>query len=736
MVGDRKNIIARLFRDIYYRLFIDDAVGTPSSGMSLKRSLFYALLLSALYLSFEWIFSDGLFDNSTTEKALQAAGSFGQTFFNRSDLDEEPVTVMFFSEEATKVSNMGWPLKFAFIQNAFESVLESGGIGPRSVFLDISIRTADHDREGFCGFLDYLADYSGTNVKEIEVKPDLTLIEYIKNSYGDSWHSDCLNIELMVESILFETLEEKKKLELKGDPIKKDKKYCEDKRFLFLDQFADLCTADKEDQGTVPIYFGASLEFLNAKHCYQQYRKGESCLIDESIVERYRNDVRKGANWQTNYYIDLIREWPALALLDLYVDLVPIQVLADQGKGMHIFVGENNIQSPAYRMVCDQDENKQKLTACSGDYLQDNRSISWKHNNLYLSWLLRNDPRLVASSRADNEYVKSDIVNAGNESEVDFANRYWNRPPEQYWNQSSICKPSSYGSLYRNLIVKDKEPPTHGELSFDICPPFLQIDFQSLLTGAIDYELMSNAVADSHVIIAVNIKRFDDVVESPLHGSLLGAFSHATAIENLSNNKLLKTVNTSFDQSVSFSKGIILILVKYVLVFMVIALLLYNPTPLERFVEKVKSASLPLGFLLALALVIGSVMMYLSGWIGYERVFDGILSTVLILGVTYLLIASIVGNFSLTGLSRFQPLVDAAWGLGILASHIMIIAALMVLFFLGAAGWVYFSDSSPPAVLESFYGILPFYLMVAREDMAKSFALIMGEEKIAEILMD
>ncbi len=679
-----------------------------TKGMRWRIAIVYALLMTALYFAFEFLFVEDYTDNPLTEKIVQASFSVGSVVKNKfiKPSDSEPVTVMLFSEQSTMVSNFGWPLDFGVFEWALYSILypDPESAKAKSIFVDVSIRSGKHDPSGFCSLLDFLEE----NITSQQHTDFLSNVRdaYAAGNKNISWDKNCLDKHRYLTAFL------------------------EDKSNLT--EF--LSKTDKQLVGNgkykIPIYFGASLEYLDAKKCVERYlRGGEACRNHAALRERY-SEAGGEFGWQINYFLDTVSEWPATALLDLFTELVPIQVLENNGKGMHVFVGDNNHRSPAYRMLCDSAKNN--YSACGGfsaeanDYA-DGEGFNWARDNLYLIWALRHDPRLL-----------------GNQSGIG----------EDYWAQDSHCQKESNADQLKSLLIKDREAPSFEELGFPTCPPFLHIDLHSYFSNKLQPATFASAVEGSHVVVAINMKRFDDIVHSPMHGRMPGAFSHAVAIENMSSNRFYKSVNTSFEASASYKLGVSLVLIKYVLIFIVIALFLKRPHWLEATLLWFQKGDRYFALMMVLGLAAIFLFLWMSGWFFYgdaENLVAGVinwaLSLFLFCFLVYLLLAALAGLRIHKLLKNkkwrkiFKPgknglIRQASVGVGLIGRHIFVLALILFILAGVAVVWVPVLSVSPPALVEAFYGIVPYYLMVARDDIAEGFALIMGDVRIADLLMD
>ncbi len=603
-----------------------------NSAASLRKwpAFCYAVLLTAIFLVFEQLDFFESADSASNEKLIQ---SLIATF---ADAPENKVpAILLFSDNATKLDLYGWPIRMDELWELIKDVYDSNA---KSIFVDIAIRSADHDRKGFCELIGNMAGLPVNNGIDGFVKtlPDNCL--------------DRNQIEDFIGHLILSN----------NSPIR------------ILSEINN-----KEPQ----IIFAAPLQYLNKRNAYYNC---DDCEDEHSIRDEFEQ---------------AIRDWPGVAYLDQVSILAPMNIATDGGRSARLWVDKAHHPSPAYIMACLQ------AGYSDSDCKQLNDSLD--EETSYLMW------------------------RAGTDSDELLRKVYQQYPDCQSDGGST--------SRFEQLVYRHISPVVaKPEYKLYRCPFYPTIDLASYITGRLTFETLENAVEGRSVIIGTDMRRFNDSIVSPVHGQLPGVFTHATSFDNLVNNKVFRAAGDFDDQSRRLA--IVLDIAKYLLFCAVVWLfLVYKPvffggidksrTPLT-YISLILLAAFTLFFIQAMSFEQGTALQRMGIILFYGFV------------VCVLLVAffeKITCYFELNKKGeRFvkKHIKPRRKGLYLLAPHIVVVAVLFLLLTLLGVLVSQFGQIAPPDVLSVFYYLLPLYMMAAREDITMGFAMLLGEQRIAELLLD
>ena len=287
----------------------------------IRNSLFHALIVTLFFFVVDQSKFFGSQVSTSNERLVQTALSWVLP----QPSDKAVPALVLISEEAVAPSALGWPLPMEALSDLIDDLYFSGA---SAIFIDLIIRSANHDPAGFCYLIESLEQMQPAQV-------DASVLAL------SGWDDQCLTDHNTLASLTRSLLARRGRAPLFSN-----------RQGSWLQR---------------PIIFGASLDYLNARTNYYRCQGSSSALASLVSCDNESAEYRRA-----------IGDWPGLAYLDMVALLAPVSILGDGDRSARLLVDSAGHMSPAHIMSCVAQDKSDRQCA---EILDDNRLKSH-----YLVW--------------------------------------------------------------------------------------------------------------------------------------------------------------------------------------------------------------------------------------------------------------------------------------------------------------------------------------------------------------
>lgn len=429
---------------------------------------------------------------------------------------QEKLAVMLYTDQVAQLPprGMGWPMDFNEFGDMLSDVRDANAQG---IFIDIVFRSVEHDRDGFCEFFGTISDITGLSNQNHQNFDDCLEItdQLIGMVAGSKTVSNGIQSEW-------------RKREAKFGLIKLEKK--------------------------IPVIFGASREYLDARQDYFNC-KNESALC---LLPGQKVNVFKA-------FQKAIKAWPVTALLDQVAILAPISIGAENGRSVHLSVGEKEHLSPAWLIAREITKPK----PVQDDYIFLTEDIP-EGENLYVKW--------------------GGVVSEKQGKAI---------PLETF----NVCvqRGQLLGRMVKLITAQTFPTPSLRDELITRCPYHLTINMYDYFnvvqkeqlsgqsnkeqTEKFDFQTLKKLLSDRFVMVGLAMQRFSDYTDSPVHGRIAGIYAHAMAVDNLLHYKQNYYKTDPQVTENSFGPYRVLLLIQYVFTFGLALLMLTKINDIKKAVD-------------------------------------------------------------------------------------------------------------------------------------------------------
>jgi len=423
---------------------------------------------------------------------------------------QKKLAVMLYTDQAAQLPprGMGWPMDFIEFGDMMSDIRD---VNAQGIFIDIVFRSVEHDPDGFCEFYETISDITGL-------------------SYRDHQHFDnCLEITGQLIGAVAEPGPGSNGIQ--SEWLKREAKLEESK---------------------FPVIVGASRDYLDARQDYFNcLDKSAPCLLPGQKVNVFKA------------FQKAIKAWPVTALLDQVAILAPISIGAENGRSVHLSVGEKEHLSPAWLIA--REITKQK----PDDYTFLTEDVP-EGENLYVKW--------------------GGIVSEMQDEAI---------PLETFNN--CVQRGQLLGRMFKLITAQTFPTPSLRGQLIARCPYHLTINMYDYFnvvqkaqlpvqsneeqTKKFDFQTLKRLLSGRFVMIGLAMQRFSDYTDSPVHGRIAGIYTHAMAVDNLLYYKKNYYKTDPQVTETSFGPYRVLLLIQYVFTFGLALLTLTKINDIKKAVD-------------------------------------------------------------------------------------------------------------------------------------------------------
>lgn len=328
-----------------------DRASGQAPSRKVQHAALTALLLTLLFFTFEQTGLFQAYDSSANDQSFQDlhAGLFTlkRLFSDIPDVDTSVPLVILFSDNATALDQYGWPLRMVDLLELLEELKDAEAA---AVYVDIVIRSADHDPVGFCHLINQLDRFNGGS-ELVQKVPAV--------SASGALSGQCL------------------------DNLKDLKHYAEHKAADPSDKW-HYYGRDGSGGSSTRMIFAAPLDYLRARDGYYKARR-EAAGCTPANAKKC-SDARQKKSDRLHTFQREIDQWPGVAYLDQVSLLAPLAISAEDGRSNYLWVDEGNFYSPALLMGCLKGARGDGAERCAPD-----GEARFHDSSNYLVWGLSRD---------------------------------------------------------------------------------------------------------------------------------------------------------------------------------------------------------------------------------------------------------------------------------------------------------------------------------------------------------
>ncbi len=419
---------------------------------------------------------------------------------------KQHLAVLLYTDRSASLGESGWPMpmdQFAYLigdiananananSNAVlsavaeadtdETETEQEGAPPTGLFIDIIFRSADHDEANFCHLISYMSTLTGLDAATSVNPSERCLTNLSAKNSDDSGRHTWLALWRARESWRF-TDKANQRILLGAEGYES----------AVLDELAHLAA------NGFPILTAAPLAYLNPRNAYRDH-----CLLSGG-------DTTANCTELENAFLAAAGEWPGVAWLDLVSTTVAVAIGADNGRSVHLTIDDADHPSAPWliakhlagqKRFSDADGNQKGADIGAG--LESMRAKTDARENLYTQW----------GTTVDS---KQEMVPVGN-------------CLHPVADSESIGQHAS--AFSRNLL--NVLLPLDREQKGTRCPYHLTLDEAAFTSQSLSYEQFQELIANRFVFYGLDMARFSDEIDSPVHGILPAVYNHMMATDNL-----------------------------------------------------------------------------------------------------------------------------------------------------------------------------------------------------------